>query len=83
MLKYTKEELAELHRQGLNRLIEDAGDMAHLALMLDMPFSTIQGWHRRGRISKFGVRCVLRHPRFGQKFTVHDFRPEYNYHPEK
>ena len=76
MFIYTKEELTQLHKDRVQELSKVAGSPSHLAKMLDMPFSTVQAWIARGRISKAGASAVEKHPSLGEKFTREYLRPE-------
>lgn len=73
---YTKEQLHELQNERLGELIDMAGNMSHLARMLNVPFPTVQGWRNAGRISKAGAQLVAEHEMLGGFFTATYLRPE-------
>lgn len=76
MLEHTKEELATIQCERLTELILFAGNMNHLAKMLDVSVSTVAGWVARRRISKKGALKVQGHPRFISEFTADYLRPD-------
>lgn len=76
MFEYTKEELIALHVARLTELIETAGGASHLAKMLNIPVTTIQGWCRRGRISENGVHLVSLNGGLKGRFSKEYLRPD-------
>jgi hypothetical protein len=76
MLKHTKEELEQLHKEHLEELITLATSYHYLAKMLGQPSSTVQGWVVRGRISKAGAKLVEEHPTLKEHFTANYLRPD-------
>lgn len=77
MLEYTKEEIQVLQEARLTILIEHVGGMTHLSKMLNVPFTTVQGWVRRKKISIKGAKICERHPSLKKKFKVKYLRPEF------
>lgn len=73
---YTKKELDELCKIGLDNLISEAGDQTHLARMLGVTPAVVGAWKLRGQISKKGAFAVIDHPNLSQKFTLKDIRPD-------
>ena len=78
MLHMTAKQLRHTHVTKLKELIDFAGGVPHLALMLDVNQITIHAWRRRGRISKKGAISVENNDAFNGKFTARDLRPELN-----
>lgn len=76
MFQMTLKELIKAQAKGFKQVIDEAGSVSHLALMLDVPLSNVQGWAHRGRISKTGAELVAKHAVLGRKFKVVDLRPE-------
>lgn len=76
MLTHTKEELKRLHKEKLEELVAHATSYHYLAKMLGLPPSTVQGWVKRGRISKTGARLVEGHPALKDRFTAKGLRPD-------
>jgi transposase len=76
MITYTVARINELQREALKELIEEAGSGAHLAKMIGVPASTVQGWVNRGRISKRGAIKVQRNSHLCNSFPVEKLRPD-------
>jgi hypothetical protein len=76
MFEYTKNEIDEISRKELVKLINHVGDKLHLSRMLNVSQPTVIGWSQRGRISKKGARLVEIHPRLKKKFTAEQLRPD-------
>jgi hypothetical protein len=56
------------------KLVKEAGTLSHLARMLDLPVSTVNGWHRRGKVSKKGAIAVEENPQLS--FSAKTLRPD-------
>ena len=76
MLHYTKEELAVVQKKSLGELVVVATTMSHLAKMLGVQLTTVQGWVARGRISKTGALRVEMNTSLNKQFTAIDLRPD-------
>jgi len=76
MITYTVAHIKELQEEALKQLIEEAGSGAHLAKMIGVPASTVQGWVNRGRISKRGACRVQYNAHLCNKFPTEKLRPE-------
>lgn len=77
MLHINPEELPEVHRNQLDLLVTHANNSpAYLAKMLDEHPSTVQGWIRRGRISKKGAIKVEQNKYLSLHFTAKQLRPD-------
>lgn len=75
-MKFTLTELQKLQEERLKELIKVAGNAGHLSRMINTPFSTVQGWVNRGRISKQGAITVEEHPVLGEQFKAVYLRPD-------
>ena len=78
MLIYNEEQLREIHRSGIDALLNLAGSANHLSKMLDINVMTVKGWVARGRISKEGARSVEQHPTLGKSLKAVTLRPDLN-----
>lgn len=76
MFNMTLEEVKFQQEKELTRLIDFAGNAAHLAAMLDIGVGTVRGWVERKRISKKGASLVEKHPTLKLEFTKLGLRPE-------
>ena len=76
MLHFTKAALAKERKEKLTELVSVAGSVTHLAKMLNTPYSTVQGWIDRERISKDGAKKVSEHPVLSETFKAEDLRPD-------
>lgn len=76
MFQMTLKELVKAQAKAFKLLIDEAGSVSHLALMLNVPLSNVQGWAHRGRISKTGAELVEKHAVLGEKFKAGTLRPE-------
>ncbi len=56
-------------KASLDRILDTAGSMSHLSKMIDVPYTTIQGWISRGQISAKGAKVITSHPKLGKAFT--------------
>lgn len=74
MITYTLDELEQMQRDSLTRLIATAGNPSHLARMVGLPVSTVHGWLRRGRVSREGAKLVEECPNL--PFTAQTLRPD-------
>lgn len=63
MLEMTKDEVESIRRERLLELIEYAGGMPHLALMINEDVHKIQSWRRKGHITPKGVVSVENNPK--------------------
>jgi hypothetical protein len=75
-MKLTEAQLNTIQLEQLEKLIATAGSVNHLAKMLEIHYMTVQGWHKRERISKGGAELVAEHPTLGKKFRAIDLRPD-------
>lgn len=75
-MEYTKTELDKLQKSNLTSLIQYAGGISHLSKMVSLPVTTIQGWVRRGRISKKAAVTISVKEAFSKKFTAEILRPD-------
>lgn len=75
-MEHTRIELDKLQKSNLTSLIEYAGSISHLSKMTSYPITTIQGWVRRGRISKKAAVTVSSKQAFSNKFTAEMLRPD-------
>ena len=76
MYPHTLDDLKKMQQQALDDLVAYVGGPTHLAKMLDRPLPTINGWIKRGRISKAGANDVQNHPTLRRRFPISNFRPE-------
>ena len=72
----TKNEIYIMQKQKLEKLVEHAGGVKHLAFMLNIVTPTVNSWIDRGRISKAGAKLVEDHPSLGEYFKAIDLRPD-------
>ena len=72
----TLEQLNAHKKEALERLIEDAGSVNHLARMLNIHLMTVRGWVGRNAISKQGATLVEDHPTLGEYYKAIDLRPD-------
>jgi hypothetical protein len=70
----TLHQIREQQEQALIKLIQQAGNPAHLARMLQVPDTTIHGWLTRKKVSRNGVKLVLECPAFN--FSAEELRPD-------
>lgn len=75
-MQYTLDQLHAHQRDQLTALIEHAGSASHLAKMLNIHVSVVQGWEQRGRISKQGAQLVDIHPALSERFSAMGLRPD-------
>ena len=76
MIHIDKKQLEIIQRQQLEKLINKAGTIAHLARMLDEDYMTVKGWVNRGRISKNGALKVEENKELRKHFTALNLRPD-------
>lgn len=76
MLNLKKNELKIVHKEQLDKLINDVGGVNHLSKMVNLHYTTVRGWEERGRISKEGARLVESHPSLGVHYKAKDLRPD-------
>lgn len=77
MLHYSPEALAAKQKESLDNVLKAAGGSpAYLAKMLGLPLSTVQGWIKRGRISKKGAELVSKNKVLKEHFKPNDIRPD-------
>jgi len=76
MFELTLDEVHELQKSALDRLVQDAGSPSHLARMLNIHLMTVKGWIERGRVSKDGATLVETHPTLGEHHKAKDLRPD-------
>ena len=55
----TMYQIKDLQEQSLNKLVQHAGNPAHLARMLKVPETTVHGWLARKKVSRNGVKLVI------------------------
>lgn len=70
------EQVQDQQKQRLDELIQHVGTVAYLALILELPYTTVKSWEDRGRISKDGAKAVEEHEEIHFKFTVKYLRPD-------
>lgn len=75
-LVLTKNELKKVNTYMLNRLIKFAGGLSHLSRMIDTPITTLQGWVRRGAVSKKGAVLISFNNSLNKVYTPKFLRPD-------
>ena len=76
MLQLKLEELLQVEKEQLERLVDDVGGISHLSKMLNVHYTTVQGWVERGRISKKGAKMVEDHMSLGEHYKAIELRPD-------
>lgn len=74
MLHLNHKQRTKHHRRALARLLADAGGVAGLATMLNIPYITVKGWQDRGRISKRGAVLVNDNMALTEYYKPQDLR---------
>lgn len=75
-LELTALQLKGYCKGALEILLDEVGNVSHLAKMLNIHYMTVRGWKDRGRISKQGAVLVSLHPTLAEYYTAQDLRPD-------
>ncbi len=76
MLELTPTQLKDAQEEALAKLISIAETPHYLSKMLGINVMVVKGWVSRGRVSKKGVKLIMRHPTFNKEFTAKELRPD-------
>jgi len=76
MMNMREHELEDYKAKVLGELIEYAGSVKHLSLMLDVRYTAIRAWEKQGYITGQGVTKVEQNPVLAEKFTLKYMRPD-------
>ena len=72
----TLDELNRNKKAVLTDLVQQAGGVNHLAIMLNIHYMTVKGWIERDQISKEGARLVEQHMTLGEHWKAITLRPD-------